>query len=230
MSDMPERSKMRLREVQKDERRKHLVRTARKLLENEETSGFSMPDLAQHAGVSLATPYNLFGSKAEILQAVFEVDVAGLHRQIAQHGGDDPVGELLATATRLAHTLSSRASYYHALARSLSDLGRAEMHRLINPLSESLLAPSVQAIHEQGLLRPTLPPSAVAVLLTRQFEMVFVHWSLMQWDEARLAVELQIAIGGTMVGFLEDAARSRVEGVLSELNYLPSDQFCYNAL
>ena len=47
-----------------EDRRRRLVKAASELLAERDNGQFSMPDLAERAGVSLATPYNLFGSKA----------------------------------------------------------------------------------------------------------------------------------------------------------------------
>lgn len=47
-----------------EERRRRLIWAAGELILENDEGAFSMPDLARRAGLSLATPYNLFGSKA----------------------------------------------------------------------------------------------------------------------------------------------------------------------
>ena len=59
----------------KQARRDHILDTARKLIGRRDVSGFSMAELAEHAGVSPATPYNLVGSKPEILNALIRFEV-----------------------------------------------------------------------------------------------------------------------------------------------------------
>jgi len=55
------------REEAKSERRERIVRAARELIRETGDAGLSMRALAQRAGVSLTTPYNLFGSKRAIV-------------------------------------------------------------------------------------------------------------------------------------------------------------------
>ena len=60
------------REQAKAERRSRIVRAARDLIRETGDTDLSMRSIAKRAGVSLTTPYNLFGSKHAVLLAVFE--------------------------------------------------------------------------------------------------------------------------------------------------------------
>jgi AcrR family transcriptional regulator len=60
------------REQAKSERRSRIVRAARDLIRETGDTDLSMRMIAQRAEVSLATPYNLFGSKHAVVLAVFE--------------------------------------------------------------------------------------------------------------------------------------------------------------
>ena len=57
------------REAGKAERRRLIISAARDLIRETGNAGLSMRGLAARAGVSLATPYNLFGSKRAIVVA-----------------------------------------------------------------------------------------------------------------------------------------------------------------
>ena len=65
------------REAGKTERRQRIIRAARQLIRQTGNAGLSMRALAVRAGVSLATPYNLFGSKRAIVLAVRRVVARG---------------------------------------------------------------------------------------------------------------------------------------------------------
>ncbi len=56
----------------KGERRSRIVRAARDLIRETGDTDLSMRMIAKRAGVSLTTPYNLFGSKRAVVLAVFE--------------------------------------------------------------------------------------------------------------------------------------------------------------
>jgi AcrR family transcriptional regulator len=60
------------REQAKAERRSRIVRAARDLIRETGDTELSMRMIAKRAGVSLTTPYNLFGSKRAVVLAVFE--------------------------------------------------------------------------------------------------------------------------------------------------------------
>jgi AcrR family transcriptional regulator len=60
------------REQAKSERRSRIVRAARDLIRETGDTDLSMRTIAGRAGVSLTTPYNLFGSKRAVVLAVFE--------------------------------------------------------------------------------------------------------------------------------------------------------------
>lgn len=60
------------REEGKEARRQRIVEAARELIRETGDTGLSMRAIAARANVSLATPYNLFGSKRGIVTAVLE--------------------------------------------------------------------------------------------------------------------------------------------------------------
>jgi len=60
------------REQAKAIRRDRIVAAARELIQETEETGFSMRALAERAGVSLVTPYKLFGSKLAGMQALLD--------------------------------------------------------------------------------------------------------------------------------------------------------------
>ena len=60
------------REEGKEVRRKRIVEAVRALIRETGDTGLSMRAIAARANVSLATPYNLFGSKRAVVMAVLE--------------------------------------------------------------------------------------------------------------------------------------------------------------
>ena len=55
-------------------RRRAILDAAREIITTLGDAGLTMRALAARAGVSPATPYNLFGSKQAVLQAVYDAD------------------------------------------------------------------------------------------------------------------------------------------------------------
>lgn len=71
------------REEGKAERRKRIVAAARDLIRETGDTGLSMRAIAARAGVSLTTPYALFGSKRGIVIALLE-DIRAFHERFSQ--------------------------------------------------------------------------------------------------------------------------------------------------
>ena len=79
---------MGVREEGKNKRRDRITAAARSLIQSGE-SGFRMRALAEEAGVSIATPYNLFGSKQAILSAVMDADLSRFKETLARQRVDN---------------------------------------------------------------------------------------------------------------------------------------------
>ena len=75
----------------RDARRRHLVDSAAGLIRDGGGAGFSMLQLADRAGVSPATPYNLLGSKSELLRLIVADEFSSF---VARLGGLPPLAPL----------------------------------------------------------------------------------------------------------------------------------------
>jgi AcrR family transcriptional regulator len=71
------------REEAKAERRRRIVAAARDLIKETGNTGLSMRAIAARAGVSLTTPYSLFGSKRGIVIALLD-DIRTFHERFSQ--------------------------------------------------------------------------------------------------------------------------------------------------
>ena len=95
---------MSVREANKNLRRRAILDAARALILEDKSRDFSMPALAERAGVSLATPYNLFGTKADILLEIVREDIFERQSDLL----DLPSEDLCAWIEAVAETLFRR--------------------------------------------------------------------------------------------------------------------------
>jgi AcrR family transcriptional regulator len=86
------------REAGKAERRNRIIQAARELIRETGNAGLSMRVLAARAGVSLATPYNLFGSKRAIVLALLQ-DVREFHQRFSHLRASDPLERIFLAVT-----------------------------------------------------------------------------------------------------------------------------------
>ncbi|WP_174291984.1 TetR/AcrR family transcriptional regulator [Sphingomonas bacterium] len=192
---------------QREERRQRLIAAARTLLAEGGASGFSMATLAQRANLSLATPYNLFGSKAAILHAVVAAEFAGLYRAVGTADPRDPARLTLEVAGRIGQVVARKPAFYRGLSHSLSVLGPEELRGLMVPLGETMLTPLAQAMAAAGMIRAALPAEVLGVQFAFAVEAVFLHWAALDWSGPRLTAELSLSMGLTLLGALTEPPR-----------------------
>jgi len=196
-----------IRAIRREERRQHLIRAARELLSTGD-GGFSMIELARQAGLSLATPYNLFGSKAAILHAVFAAEVTGLRRSVELADPSDPPRLALGVADHIAQAFARKPDFYRNLSRSLSGLGAEEVRGLVIPVGDTLLAPLVEAMAAAGMIRPAMPHDVLVTQLSYAVNSIFILWAVLAWPEPRMSAELRVAITITLLGAVTEAPRA----------------------
>jgi AcrR family transcriptional regulator len=108
-----------------DEARKRCVEAANALLADSNTPDLKMEDVARRAGITRQTIYNLFGSKTELIEAVFD-DLArtgGMEGMAAAMQQHDPEARLSAMAMTFARFwAASRIITRHIRAMATTDL------------------------------------------------------------------------------------------------------------
>ena len=121
---------MKLREKHMADRRRRILDAAEQLIHQTGGADFSMLSLSNHAEVSPATPYNLFGSKPQLLFALFNRSLAELPVKDLTASHKDPFDRLLETTEVVATHLATHAEFFRPLYRALlgvsDDLHRPE--------------------------------------------------------------------------------------------------------
>jgi AcrR family transcriptional regulator len=104
------------REDQKAQRRLALVEAAESLIRETGSTEFSMLVLAERAGLSPTTPYNLFGTKAAILYALLDRSADNAFADAsAKSRGSDPYRRVLRASDALAGVLRSDPDFFKPL-------------------------------------------------------------------------------------------------------------------
>lgn len=100
------------RESAKDARRQALLESAHRLLGEEE---LSMRRIAEGAGLSPATPYNLFGSKRRLFQMLHRKQMQQLADRIDLAEGCDPLDRIFAAMDSIVDEISDFKAFYAEL-------------------------------------------------------------------------------------------------------------------
>jgi AcrR family transcriptional regulator len=200
---------MGLREKQTHERRERILEAARKLIRTSGTE-WSMRLLAEQAEVSLATPYNLFGSKTGVLYALLNKSLDEVDRATHEFSSPDPIERMLEVAGIAADVYARDPDFYRPLSQFL--IGARDVIHRPKFIARSLERwnRTVQAGIRHGLLPSTTP----AELLARQLMLSFIGalelWIHEEIDEE--AFRAQSLYGATLLllAFAEITARVRL--------------------
>lgn len=166
------------REEAKAERRTRIIAAARELIRETGDTGLSMRAIAARANVSLATPYNLFGSKRAIVMAVFE-DIRDFEQRYARVKDVDPIDRLFkALSITLSYHVEDPA-FYKVLWSSLLDISGKELRTaLITPQSQAFWRGLVQEAAANGVFDPEADLDIVLQDAGMTFTAVMLNWVL----------------------------------------------------
>jgi AcrR family transcriptional regulator len=163
------------REEAKHRRRRQIVRAARALMQQTGDAGFSMRALADEAGVSIATPYNLFGSKQHVMFAVLDDDLEDYQKRLAKVRVDelDVFFKAVSVATSLYAT---EPSFYRAVLFAVYNDGGREFRSMFGGPRHAMWKGFVQDAIAAGLLSDEIEPDAFAINLGRTFFSAILEW------------------------------------------------------
>ena len=111
------------RERAKQVRRESIIRAARELIQETHEAGFSMRALAQRSGVSVVTPYNLFGSKQAILLTLLDADIASFRRTLDDVEADE-LDRLFNAVSLGREFFASEPDYYRTVLGAVYATGK----------------------------------------------------------------------------------------------------------
>lgn len=115
------------KEKAKANRRRKIRLEARRMMEEAGHDGFSMRSLAEAAGVSQATPYNLFGSKNALLLSVYNDDIAEFTQMLLEYESASNLERLFDVLSISTDLFSRREKFYKAMMHTLNSDASAEL-------------------------------------------------------------------------------------------------------
>lgn len=161
---------MGIRERQKEARREQVLDAARKLIRATGGTDFSMRRLAEEAGMSLVTPYNLFGSKSGVLYSLLNDSLERLDQLAESKPSAKPVDAAIELAGIAADIYARDAAFYRPLLQFLVGV-RDQEHR--PRLFEQSLVRWNRAV-DAAIEGRLLPERIEKTLLARQLMITFI--------------------------------------------------------
>jgi AcrR family transcriptional regulator len=173
------------REAGKAERRRRIIRAAHDLIRETGNTGLSMRALAARAGVSLATPYNLFGSKRAILLAVLD-DIREFLERFGQLRSTDPVERLFGALDICVEFYVDDPVFYRTIWAALFDPSDEFRSQIFNSKRAAFWEGLVVDLARAGVVAPEVHTGLLFKALDRSFGAAMLDWVTGELNHAQL--------------------------------------------
>ncbi|HEX7037573.1 MAG TPA: TetR/AcrR family transcriptional regulator [Pseudomonadales bacterium] len=198
----------------KIQRRANILRAARELMQADGDLSFSMRTLAEQAGVSIATPYNLFGSKQAILLAVLDADLEDFQKTLASLEVDEI--EVLFEAMRLMSSLlGGEPTFYRNVFRALASDG-PEFRFMVSGPRYLAWKRLLRQATEAGLLVDNVDPDAFAVVSSQLMVATLLEWAQGGLSVEEMEARMEYGLALTLLAICTDRSRPHLERHLHE--------------
>ncbi|AFK54376.1 TetR/AcrR family transcriptional regulator [Tistrella mobilis] len=173
---------------------------------------FSMRELAAEAGVSFATPFNQFGSKLAIMQAMSAALIAEMHRRFAAAPPPaDAPGRVLAAVGVAAGVMLEQPAVNRAVMGAIG--APAAEPGTVLAASRALWAAAIGA--GAGLAAPAYAATVLPDQLAFGFRGVLSFWTAGELTDADLPVQARKAAAAVLLGFVVPERRDALMAILA---------------
>ncbi len=209
------------RELQKTARRRAILDAARGLILDGKDRDFSMPTLAEKAGVSLVTPYNLFGSKSNILLEIVREDIFERVADIDALPCESLTQWIGAVSGALAAVYYRNRHFYRRMIVTLVAQESAEGQRAALEFSYRMFAAPLRRLQEAGALSSRIPAAIVARHLAHSVSGSLQHRLMERGSENLLRQEIETGLLLLLNGLAADGERRELLDRLAVVSRLP---------
>ncbi|WP_304176939.1 TetR/AcrR family transcriptional regulator [Phenylobacterium aquaticum] len=170
------------------------MEVAQALIRERGDAGFSMALLAERAGVSPATPYNLLGSKSEILRCVVRDDIERFVGELKGNSGATALESLLHAADHLVSHYERDRQFHMGLFRAAFSTEAPEVFGILSTESAAWWLTLVAAAIDSGEVAHIVRPGQLTNALLRMMGGVVQTWLAASWPPDRFALEMNLSV------------------------------------
>jgi AcrR family transcriptional regulator len=179
------------RRARKDTNRKRLIDAAFTLFREGGEEALTMRRLAAEAGVSEATPYNVFKSKTGVLVAMFQAFLDQLHgKHDPDHRQLNALEHLLAVTERVANLWSEPTGLFCKLMIAIRKSGESPPELIDRPMHG--ITGAVMRLQDEGWLTSAIPAEIVAARIAHSNAGLFGVWLTGHFSREQLQTELKL--------------------------------------
>lgn len=187
------------REAGKAERRRRIIHAARDLIRATGNAGLSMRAIAAKAGVSLTTPYNLFGSKRAIVLAVLD-DVREYQDRFAHLTSTDPLERMFTAVDMAVEFYVDDPEFYRTLWAAMFDATDDVRGEIYNQKRNEFWRGLVQAAAAAGVIAPEVDVELLFHALDRSFGAAMLEWVVGELPAEELAPTIRHSYALILLG------------------------------
>ncbi len=198
-------------------RRRTMVTAAHALIRESGGTGFSMVQLAARAGVSAATPYNLIGTKADLLKLVVRDEFARFARRLARRPAAQPLAHLEATIDLVVTHYCAEPAFYRGLYSALQGENSYTLRAMMLAEGQELWCALLRGAVDGGELTRVVDDGALTEVLLRVIAATTEAWLAEGWTQAQFAREMHLSTRLLLLGAATGAARDRIAAALNEV-------------
>jgi len=203
------------RSARKDANRKLVIDAAFRLFMSGGEDALTMRRLAAEAGVSDATPYNLFKNKTGVLVAMFEAFLNELPKPTGQNEGLDALQRFLLVTEHVAHLWSEPTGLFCGLMAAVQRSGEMPLELLERPRRG--IGAAMERLKDEGWLQEAASPQIVADRIAHANGGLFGLWQSGRLSKKQLEDELKLNALLPILAVASDLRRKEVHARLDEL-------------
>jgi AcrR family transcriptional regulator len=205
-----------LRERNKAKRRDAVLDAALDLLDQPGTEAPTTEQIAEQAEVSVATVYNLVGTREQMLVALVDRLISGVTGPARDRPSDrDPIGALREGMVATVDLLTSRSTAHRRVVLQLTAAANPDLHTKLSP--STLFAEAIRRAQDRNVLRGDLDADALALQIYLSFNGALLRWATGALTDERF--ETAVLHGLAVVLAASATARHR-PATLAELRAL----------
>ena len=157
-------------------RKRAILDAARDIMARSGDAGLTMLAVAHQAGVSPATPYNLFGSKQAILRALYEEDLRDFYRLFDERASDQPLDRLFDLVDLSIVHWQRAPDYYKALLTVLHRNSCCDVGAAAWSPRRAYVRKQVSDLAGSGALGSDPPTELLGAAMIRLFKAIGQEW------------------------------------------------------
>jgi AcrR family transcriptional regulator len=188
-----------------------IIASADALLRQVDATELRVSMIADDAGLSAATVYNLFGTKAAILKEVYERDRAGFERLVAETTSSDSLDQIFECLSMSAEKYRADPRFYRSVMRiPTANPAHTDVDDQIFRLRIEFWTDMVAAAIRDGHLREDTNPTAAGMTLTYIATGTLFYWLSNLINIDRFEHDTIYGFGAHLLTFASEDARDRI--------------------